>query len=775
MTNEISKMKNLIAYVIFSFFNLFFSQQINSQILQGEWRDHLSYSFCYRIADAGNTIFCATQSGMLSYNKETNEVQKHSKVTGLSDVEVSTIAYSNAANKLIIGYLNGNIDIIALNDDSVKNLADIKRKSLTGNKSINSIYIVDELAYLSCSFGIVVLDIMKEEIKDSYLFGEGGNTILVYDVTIIDNILYAATESGIYSVDLNSPNLVDYNYWSQLDYVPQFTSSYSIIENHENTLYAVYHEPISDEDMIITIENNSYQEWNGQYDTVVNDLTSSNGYFSISGNNRGLIYFPNGSIFLDFTSYGTNHILVDSELNVFVASTVSGFTNRLNNNDLKYLLVNGPRYREVNKVEARGDHIWVSSGGPGNNMYKHGAAYSFIENKWNSYTASDIPTTKILGNTYKFAIDPQDYNHVFAAAFFYGLIEFRDGEVIDIIEKDDLEIFSDIDDIVDLRPVGLQYDKQGNLYVLLNLASNPLVIYDNEGNWRRLQISNPILDREDIGYSDLLVTSTGQIWICSERNGIVVLEEDGAGNFYSNSFVIKNRDGNTISKAYCLDEDNEGDIWVGTNSGPIIYHSPTYIINESNVEGHQIKIPRNDGTPNADYLLFSELILDIETDGANRHWFATANSGAFLLSENGMNTVHNFRDDNSPMLSNSVSGIGINEKDGEVFFATSLGLLSYRGDAIKGYSEYTDVYVYPNPVRPDYDGIITITGLVENSIVKITDISGTLVYETISLGGQAIWDGENFDGRRVASGIYLVLLANEDGSKSHMTKLLFLH
>ncbi len=769
-------MKNQILFILFLFAISLFPGQIESQILQGEWRDHLSYLFCYHIAEAGNTIYCATESGMLSYNKETGEVQKHSKVTGLSDVEVSTLAYSKNTNKLIIGYLNGNMDIINLNDGNVSNLADIKRKNITGKKSINNIFLYNEFAYLSCSFGIVVLDIDKEEIKDSYLFGEGGTPILVNDATIVNNFIYAATETGIYTAYLDSPNLVDYNFWSHLNYIPQDGTEYKVVENHDDKLYALYLRTDT-VDRIITIENNSYNDWNAQYEKSINNITSSNGYLGISGATRGLVYNPDGSLYLDFKSYSTNDIFVDSETNVFVAGLVTGFTKQINNSDKKYFGVNSPKFREVSKVEAKGDHIWVASGTP-QNLYKHGAAYSFLNNKWTSYTANDIPTTKTLGNTYKFAIDPRDYNHVWAAAVRYGLIEFQDNEVVDVIEKDDLEIFNDITDAVDLRPVGIQYDNKGNLYTLLDLVSNPLIILDNAGNWKRPKISNSILNNERTNYNDLLVTSTGQIWILTLEAGIVVLEDDGSENYNVKSFSIINQDGTAISKAYCMNEDNEGNIWVGTNNGPIVYYSPSYIMDETKVNGTQIKISRNDGTNQADYLLAGELILDIKTDGGNRKWFATANSGAFLIAENGTNsvkTVHNFRDDNSPILSNSISGIGINEKDGEVFFATNLGLVSYKGTATKGFSEYTDVYVYPNPVRPEYDGVITITGLVENSIVKITDISGNLVYETNSLGGQAIWDGKNFSGRRIASGVYLVLLATEDGSKSHMTKLIFLH
>jgi hypothetical protein len=745
-----------------------------SQLLQGDWRDHLSYIPCYSIADVGDWVYCASKSGLLSYNKSTFEIRKHSKVTGLSDVLVSSIMYSKEANLLIVAYANGNIDLLREGEAPI-NLSDIKRKIMTANKSINNIYTYGQDAYLSCGFGIVVLNLERKEIKETYILGENGSYLKVNDLTILNNTIYAATESGILSASLNAANLLDYNNWSRIDYVPQPTDGYKQIEVFQNKLYGVYTDFLTNHDRIITLDNMSYQDWNGVYDTVVNSIHSSNGYFTISCPNRGIIYSSNNLLYYDFTSYGNQEAYVSPENQIYSASTYSGFTLQNTNGETKYLRINCPMYSEVNKISTSNDQVWVSTGGP-SAFYIRGAVYSFADNKWKSYTWSDIPTSKQLGNTYKIAIDPHNPEHVFVTSYSYGLIEFRNGEVYKVYEDDYQDLFNDFRPGVGLRISGIQFDNDGNLWMIMDLVANSLFKIDSEGNWSRPNLpSNTILTQERSLYADLLVTSDGLIWIASTQSDVVVLNEIETGHFSAKTFKIKNQYGTQLSATYCLEEDNEGNIWVGTNSGPIVYYSPQNIFYSEDVSGYQIPIPRNDGTDNVDLLLYNDAIKDIATDGGNRKWFATENSGVFLTSSDGRETLINFTEEHSPLLSNSVSGVGINEKSGEVFFATSLGLISYGGNAIKGVSDYSDVYVYPNPVYPGYEGIITITGLIENSIVKITDVGGNLVWETKSLGGQAIWDGHNFNGEKVATGVYLVMIATEDGSKSHITKLLFLH
>jgi hypothetical protein len=226
---------------------------------------------------------------------------------------------------------------------------------------------------------------------------------------------------------------------------------------------------------------------------------------------------------------------------------------------------------------------------------------------------------------------------------------------------------------------------------------------------------------------------------------------------------------------YSFAEDLNGNLWLGTNQGILVMYSPGRLFTDGTVIAQEILVPRNDGTDYADPLLETQKITDIEVDGSNRKWIGTAAGGAFLVSENGQEQIYHFNTGNSPILSNSIIDICVDGKTGEVFFGTDKGIISFRGEATSGASNYANVRVFPNPVRETYDGPIAISGLVAETTVKITDIGGNLVNEIRSLGGQAIWDGTDFNGNRVATGVYLVFLANRGATAAHVTKILFIH
>jgi hypothetical protein len=316
-----------------------------------------------------------------------------------------------------------------------------------------------------------------------------------------------------------------------------------------------------------------------------------------------------------------------------------------------------------------------------------------------------------------------------------------------------------------------------NLEKFPSLAGQPVFKINADGTWEHPTVTNDLLtSSSSLMFTDLLVTKDDDIWISVMRKGMVVLRDNGSGKLTEKSFPIKySYYGTTFDKPLCMNEDHDGNIWVGTNSGPVMFFNPSKVFENSDVSAFQVAIRRNDGTDNIDFLLSGETIADIKTDGGNRKWIATEKSGVFLVSADGEKTLNNFREENSPLLSNNVTGIGVMEKTGEVFFATDKGVISFKGVATKGKNDYDSVYVFPNPVRENFDGNVTITGLIENTIVKITDIGGNLVYESNSLGGQAIWNGRNFNGNRVGTGVYLVFLSTQDGSQSHVTKILFIH
>ena len=268
--------------------------------------------------------------------------------------------------------------------------------------------------------------------------------------------------------------------------------------------------------------------------------------------------------------------------------------------------------------------------------------------------------------------------------------------------------------------------------------------------------------------------------ICPRGNGLFAFDvnrtiDDISDDRYE-KFSVLESSGKIISDdVYSMAEDRAGNIWIGTDKGVVVYYSPSRVFDDNLFYGQQIIVPRNDGTGLADILLGTEKVTAIAVDGANRKWLGTQKSGVFLVSEDGLEEIHHFTDENSPLLSNTITDIDINGENGIVYIGTSAGLISFKGKAIEGRENYSGIYVYPNPVRHDFEGEIVITGLVGNVNVKITDIAGNIVFETTALGGQAIWDGRSFSGDRVQTGVYLIFSTDEEGDKTNVTKLLVIN
>ncbi len=743
-----------------------------SQVPNGAWRDHLSYAEAADVAEVGQKIFCATSGGLFSVNKKDNTIEKYSKVNGLSDVEISAINYSDATKTIIIGYTDGNIDMIR--NDSITNVPDIKLKTLTGSKRINKILIINNKAYLACGFGIVVIDINRYEVSDTYLFGAGGSQIYVNGLAYDGQFIYAATENGIYKADINSPNLVDYHYWQEITTVPDPTINYSSIAYFNSKIFAIYRNSSTNSDEIITIDENGWKIWENNketIDTLYRSLSVYNNLLDVSSASNSIFYNENEQEHFSIKSSNPQSGIMDQDNIFWIADSYDGLIRSDQNNNRTVIIPNGPRYNNVGDMECVNGKLWVASGRQtgGRGMY------SFIDGRWENYNGIKYTEFYKTQNIYRVAIDPANDQHVFAGSFGFGLVEMENGTVLNTFD----ETNSDLRNIEGYEHgyiwiVGLNFDSESNLWIATDLVKDPVFVIHPNGQWENYHFKydgfNSITHTGNI-----LATSTGQKWMLMERTGIFIFQKNQDGTLLEKLISVKNQEGTLIDRVYCLTEDLNGNIWVGTNKGPVVYYNPSRIFDEGDVTGNQILIPRNDNSGLADYLLANEKINDIVVDGANRKWIATENSGVFLMSEDGKTEIHNFTKDNSPLFSNNVVSIAINNKTGEVFFGTEKGIISYRGQATAGNSDFKNVYVFPNPVRENYSGDITITGLIANANVKITDVSGNLVYETTSLGGQAIWDGKNFNGERVSTGVYLVFCTNDDGSKTYVTKLLFIH
>jgi hypothetical protein len=744
-----------------------------AQIPNGAWRDHLPYNEGKRLAEGGNKIFCSTAGGALfSFNVQDNSIEKYSKVNGLSDADISCIAFDPAFEMLVIGYNNGNIDLVK--KDSIFNIPDIKRKIIVGEKSINSFFFRENYAYLACGFGIVLVDLVKHEIKDTYMFGEGGKQIKVNDITFDGRFLYAATEEGIYKADVDNPNLVDYNAWQKLQALPDNNASYPFLAWHGNRLFTVYHNPNTKVDDIIVVSEGSWQLWINTRIDHVGFMGEQAGILVVCFDSRTSLYDQGDQLVRDVTSYYARHAILDARDDLWYADPVSGLVRTKEYVTGDVFCPNGPAFRTSGDMDAKSGKLWVGGGTEATKWSSYGA-YEFTDENWKTYNYQTIPGMEGFLNVSEISIDPTDVTHVVGGSNGYGIIDFKDGAMLSITDETNSI----------LKPVpgyghgyvnvtGVDIDAEGSLWVSTNFSDEPVYRRKASGDWESIELQYKNFGVET-RVGNILATSLGQVWLLIQNDGILVFTADRENSVRERFFAVINQEGDLLDRVYSLAEDKDGNIWVGTNKGPAEFSNPAQIFDDQNITAYQPLIPRNDGSKLADLLLSTEKINCIAIDGANQKWFATEKSGVFLESPDGLKEIHHFTEANSPLFSDNVLTLAVKDETGEVFFGTDKGIVSFKGQATEGGDNFGRVYVYPNPVRENYEGDITVTGLASNVNVKITDISGNLVYETTALGGQAIWNGRNFNGERVHTGVYLIFCTNDDGSKTHVTKLLFIH
>jgi hypothetical protein len=644
----------------------------------GTWKAYMAYHEVQQIQKAGDDLFVLASHELYQYNLNDHSITTYDKINGLSDTNIAFIRWCQQAKRLVAVYSNVNIDLVETNGN-VTNISDLYAKAITGDKSVNNIYISGQYAYLSCGFGIVKLDVKRAEISESYMLG-----FAVTDVTIDGGSIYAKAKNGTVWTASLANNLIDKSYWQQTDHYPSFIT--------DNSDYEKYYETVA-----------TLQPGGPKYN-----------YF-------GHMLFNNNKLF-------TSSNLISFDIPVCIQVLHDG---------------NWQIYQDEGVTEQTGNYY---------------------------------------GNVYCFDIDPTDETHVFAGAR-NGLYEFRNGKFEHFYNSDNspIESYNKNDKNYELV-TGVKFDNNGNLWLLNSQAPTQSLIKYANGTFTSLP-KPELMKLNDGGFtnksngnlSKMMIDSEGLLWFTNNH-----WIHPALYCYNISSDVVKsyenfvNQDGTTINGiggVSCAVEDLEKNIWIGTNMGPLLLERSQ--VNSSNPVFTQVKVPRNDGTNYADYLLTNINITAIAIDGGNRKWFGTSNNGVYLISADNMEQIQHFTTDNSYLLSNSIDFITVNNATGEVFFGTGQGLCSYMSDATTSYEEMDkdNVYAYPNPVTKDYTGLITIVGLSYNADVKILAANGALVAEGRSNGGTFTWDCCGRNGKRVASGVYMVATATKDGKKGTVCKI----
>ena len=762
---------------------------LHAQIAMGKWRTHFAYNIVNQITQSENKVFAVSEGALFSVDKEDQEIEFYSKLSGLSDSNISGIEYDAENKQLLIVYLNGNIDF--LSSGGVVNIPDLYNKQMSSSKAVNHIAFYNGKAYLSCGFGVLVLNMNRREVADTYFIGPNGANINVLNTTINNSYIYALTSNAIYKGLANEPNLVNYEYWTTVNGLPGSGELKKLLSFGGKLI-------LQREDKLYSMDENNL------WSPFLSQISVSGFYIS---NGKMMIYDGASSVYLVNESFNVSLIenigeVPDAEYDTerglcwFAGKAKGVLSYNTKTTTVETYKPMGPATNVPWDMKFAGQKLFVVQGGRWASEFgKPGYVMMYENGEWLNLDPKDIKaiTQNEVLDFVNVAVDPDDNKHFFVTSYGTGLYEFKNNKFENKNSwynnlNSSLETILQNEPFRYIRLDGAVFDSNKNLFMTNSYVSGGVQIRLANGTWTKL--TNPEFFKPTLGKILISKQNPNQKWIPSVRYtpGYIVFDDNGTLEnqnddkvVFRSSFVFIETDNgqtNYISanptSVNTIVEDLNGVIWVGTELGPFLFYNTSKVF-DSDYTCSRVKIPRNDDTGLADYLLEKENIKAIAIDGANRKWIGTQTSGVYLMSENGQETIHQFTVANSPLLSNDILSIAINPESGEVFFGTGNGIVSYQSDAVNGSETFTDVHAYPNPVREGFTGIITITGLVKDTQVKITDLNGNLICQTVSNGGIATWDGKDVHGKKVSTGVYLAICANEDGTQSTITKIMVIN
>jgi len=756
----------------------------------GTWRDHLPYKRSISVASTGEVVYCATANSLFKYDIKGQTTTTLSKANGLSDVGFSKLAWHPGTSTIIIAYANANLDLIR--DGKIHNLSDIKRKNLPINKEINDITFFENDAWLATGFGIVVINLERLEIKDLYLIGDQGGYVNVNDIKFFNDTVYAATNQGILRA-AQGDFLADFSNWHLWNTLPYPDAHYNTLAFFNGVPYVNLYAGSGKHDTLYQFVNGQWNHLVGHGYEYLHQLDVFHGKLLMTKSDNVLVITHDLDTFRHIYNYtpgtstntylqATEAVLDDKEF-VWIADLRQGLVFIYDQWAYGFIAPNGPATSNAFQMAAVENDVWVASGAYSSTWsmtFRREGVFHYDGFNWKTITYQDNPALDTIFDFVCIAPDPVDLSKVYVGTWHKGIVVLKEGKVEKIydhtnstmgkLENTQLGIY-------EVAVGGITFDQQGNLWVSTAGVTRSLSVMRPNGVWSSFDISSPGLKMSDMVSGKIVIDRIGQKWVLLGRgNGIQVFNDN---NTLDNIFDDLSTNVNNIAGQGGLPSmlvtdlaiDLDGRLWIGSDKGIAVIYSPENVFTGNFYDAQQILV-NQDGFDQ--YLLENETVTAIAVDGGNRKWIGTESSGVFLLSADGTKELARFHEGNSPLLSNGIRSIAINHRNGEVFFGTDYGIISYRADATKAEPVHGDVKVFPNPVHPGFAGPITINGLVRDADVKITTVSGDVVFSTRSQGGTAVWDGNDLSGKKVGSGVYLVFSSDQDGIETAVAKILFI-
>jgi len=735
-----------------------------------QWGSYFSYTNIVDLAQNSDRVYAAAESAVFSQNVASGELKTITSVDGLKAENITAIFYSPSTQKTLVGNSNGLL-LVVNTDGTITTKIDIVQEATVPNsiKKINHFFESNGLIYISCDFGITVFNPNTMLFSDTYYLAPGGDEVAVRQVTVHNGYLYAATAGGVRRALLANPNLNDYTQWEDI-----FGGGWKCILSFNNELFAV-----ADWNSFYRVINGNAIEF-ASLPASITDLREVNGYMLVTCASRVNVYDSSFIQAVQINTVGEPAVFTKATLvgqNIYIGTSDKGvFSVNRNTYQAFNITPNGPLRSNIFSLEKGKTSLWAVFGGFNfqhtGNEAKYGVSKYTANAGWENIPYETLThqgnTTHEVRAISDITINPDDEKQVYFSAYNDGLLKLNDmvPEILYTQGNSGLEN-QQVDNSLSIRVIGATFDNDGALWIMNHFTKEPLKVLRPNGQWGKYSFEDVFgaQNVKKVRYERMVIDRNGTKWIPTLDYGLVAYNETLGPKFIK----VTENEGLPINYVKSLAIDLSGRLWIGTVKGLRVIYSTQRFVDDTSLEASQVII-EEDGV--AQELMYEQTITDIEVDGANNKWFATAGAGAFLVSPDGQQTLYHFTKENSPLPSNNINDIAIDSASGEVFFATDRGMVSFKGTSTEGADDLAKVYVYPNPVRPNFNGDVKIANLTDSANVKITDIEGNLVFEATSEGGTVLWDTTAFGKYKVRTGVYMIFISTEDATETKVKKVM---